>query len=111
MLSRRDSTDNGFTLVELIFVMAVLGIFALIAVVAYGAATNSAGTAVCRANQRILEGAIVSYQAGNDGERPDSLTDLDDFVGGSDYHLCPTDSSVPLGYDKGTGDVSCTLHP
>jgi len=111
MLSRRDSIDNGFTLVELMFIMAILAILVLIAVASYVAATDSAETAACQANQRILENALTSYQAQNDGLRPDFLKNgLDDFVGGSDYHLCPADSSVELGYNKDTGDVWCSKH-
>ena len=110
MSYRRPSADSGFTLAELMFVIAILGILVLVAVASYVVASDKAGKAACRANERILETAVIAYQADNDGARPATLGDLADYVSGSDYDDCPS-TGIDLVYDKGTGDVSCPDHP
>ena len=110
MSYRRPNADRGFTLMELMFVMAILGILVLVAVASYLVASDKAGKAACRANERILEDAVIAYQAVNDGARPATLGGLGDYVSGSDYDDCPS-TGVGLIYDNTTGDVSCTEHP
>lgn len=107
---RRPNADSGFTLTELMFVVAILGILVFVAVASYVVASDKAGKAACRANERILEDAVIAYQVANDGTRPATLSDLDDYVSGSDYDDCPS-TGVGLIYDNTTGDVSCTEHP
>ena len=55
--------DEGFTLVELMVVVLIIGILVAIAVPIFNAAKASAQQKTCWANERTVEGAYQSWQA------------------------------------------------
>lgn len=90
-------SPKGFTLVELMVVIAIIGILAAIAVPKFGAATDSANKAKIQADLRTLDSAISMYYA-KDGKYPESLQKLaPDFIA-----AVPT---VPSPY-KGTAGLT-----
>ncbi len=62
-------TARGFTLIELMVVVVIIGILAAIAIPKYQNVTESARYAACRSNLRNIAGALNLYHAEN-GEYP-----------------------------------------
>jgi general secretion pathway protein G len=65
----------GFTLVELMIVMAIIGILALIAIPSYIGAIRQAREAVLKEDLHVMRNAIDSYTADKQ-KAPQSLDDL-----------------------------------
>ncbi|NTW29084.1 MAG: prepilin-type N-terminal cleavage/methylation domain-containing protein [Coriobacteriia bacterium] len=57
--------DEGFTLVELMVVVLIIGILVAIAIPVFNNASNNARIKSCQANMRTIEGAYQTYMANN----------------------------------------------
>jgi len=58
--------DAGFTLVEMLIVIVILGILAGVTIFAVRAITDRGENASCKTDERVLEMAVESYFAMND---------------------------------------------
>ncbi|MBQ5994960.1 MAG: type II secretion system protein [Clostridia bacterium] len=66
---RKLLNKKGFTLVELMIVVVILGILVAVAVPIFSAVTKNARKKSCKANMRVIKGNIETYQStGNNGE-------------------------------------------
>jgi len=73
---RELSVDNqGFTLIELIVVTAILGVLALMAIPAYNSYVNSSKIARAAGDIRTMENDITAYLVDR-GTLPDNLDDI-----------------------------------
>ena len=75
MFFRKKSDEKGFTLVELMVVVVIIGILASLAVFALGGQVDKAKKNKIEADLRIIDAAIELYYV-EKGEYPNSLDDL-----------------------------------
>jgi len=74
-MRRRKSNESGFTLMELMVVMLIIGVLLAIAVPNYAAAVKAAHEAVLKEDLHIMRQAIDSYTMDKQ-KAPQSLQDL-----------------------------------
>lgn len=60
-----EKQDKGFTLVELLIVIVILGILATVTVFAVRGITDQGQTSACNADEKTLQVAAEAYQAQN----------------------------------------------
>ncbi len=107
----RSGTDNGFNLVELMLVVAIMGIIVSIAIATYSFSISHARSIACHSNQRILTDAASVYLA-NEGHPPADIEDLRPYANTFDTVItCPSDHAVLLEWDADEEEVVCPLHP
>lgn len=105
---KRDS--KGFTLVELMVVLLIIGILVAIAIPVYNTVQKNSKEKACRANIRTIEGAATQYHA-DTGNWPDEVSDLMPETG--DKYLkeapnCPFDNTNTSEYQiDENGTVTC----
>lgn len=68
-------SESGFTLIELMIVMAIIGVLAVVAIPSYVGAVKQAREAVLKEDLHVLRDAIDSYTADKQ-KAPQSLDDL-----------------------------------
>ena len=99
--------NKGFTLVELMVVLLILGILIAIAIPIYNKTTDKAKEKACFANQRTIEGAAAQYRA-EEEKWPDNVAALKDYIQDADDTSklkCPDGGTYDI---DDSGKVSCT---
>ena len=88
---------KGFTLVEIMIVVAIIGLLAAIAVPNFVQARTSARKNACINNLRLIEAAKEQWALENNkttGDTVAAATDLDAYLkGGTAKVICPSDAT------------------
>lgn len=110
-----DSTKNakGFTLVELILTIVLIGILAGVAIAKYISLSNAGKTAVCKLNQMNLRTAQTLYYTKTylDSGHPhyaDDIKDLKPFMRNEGIPQCPEGYQYQI---VGDGLIQCPYPP
>ena len=110
--------ERGFTLVEIVLVIVLIGILAAIIVPKFAGQTDKAKIAATKANIESLRSAIRLYQANNDGAFPSTLTDLvptylkavpEEAITPASTVVASNDGSGGWVYDSAMGEVAINL--
>lgn len=97
-----DKKSDGFTLVELIVVIAILGIIATIAVPRLFGFKSIAEERACHANRKTVERMYSVFLVGNDHEE----SVFNQFLIENFDEICPTGGVI--SYED--GKVKCSVH-
>ena len=104
-LREKRNEESGFTLVELLVVMLILGILAAIAVPAFFSQRDKAQDADTKSGVRTAQTAIETYATDNGGDYTGAtVADLEDI----EPTLADTDLSEPSGLSETTYTVTGT---
>ena len=87
---RQRLNQKGFTLVELMVVIAILGILAAIAIPKFSDSTSAANTAKIAADLRTIDSAIVMFQANGGTLSGTNVSQLSSYLVGTDTLVPPT---------------------
>ena len=92
---------KGFTLIELIIVVAILSILVTILVARYAKVTENASIAAFHANHQIIASAILMYMADEQGLLPSQNSHVDKYLqdagGVDDLQNKPATSVYSIG--------------
>lgn len=105
--------DGGWTLLELMVVVLILGILVSIAVATYRVSVDRAQLVTCQSNQHILNTALAAYEQDHGGQPAPNLAALSPYVKGrsAGFDTCPADPNVHYTYESTSGLITCPLHP
>lgn len=89
---------KGFTLVEIMIVVAIIALLAAIAIPNLLSAKRTANTAAAKANIRALSTAAEVYATGHNGVYPANATEISAYIAPATT-LCASSAAAPVqGY-------------
>jgi prepilin-type N-terminal cleavage/methylation domain-containing protein len=102
-----DAHNKGFTLIELIVVIVIMGTLVAIAVPAYQGYVEKITRQVCNISCQQLEKAFHIYLITENKEDSVPEYEFDNFLKGYGNSICPANGDI----EYRNGRVKCVLHP
>ena len=97
----RFSSTAAFSLLEVLTVVAIIGILAGLAAPMINSAQRQARQADCRSNLRQFGIALASYRSDHNGLNPPWLSNLfPEYVDGKDIYVCKSDRDIKKAAQK-----------
>lgn len=110
MKALKKKRKGGFTLIELIVVIAILGILAAIAIPRFADVSANSRIGAAEANHRTLTSAVLMAQTQNGGALPATgLTSLDNFIQGGTASMTESASTWTVDATSGVGTLVTTV--
>ena len=104
----RSRKRSGFTLIELVIVVAIIGILALMIIPQYNKVTEEAKTQTFIRNCKTVMSAISIWQAGHEGDLPKDTAALDKIVDGGWDSIIEIPTGAEYDYTNGVFTASYT---
>jgi prepilin-type N-terminal cleavage/methylation domain-containing protein len=115
MKQNKNSRKAGFTLVEIMIVVAIIGLLAAIAIPNFVKARATSQANACINNMRQIDAAVQQWALETHqvtGAQPSLTTDLTPYIklnSGSSIPACPAGGTYTVGTVGASPQVSCSL--
>lgn len=104
---RKLMNKKGFSLVELMIVVVIMGILIAVAIPLYGAITRNANNKTCATNIQTIKTAAANYYASNDQVKA-TKADLEAMMDDGKLPVCPLGGAYGIAINaKGGAVVHC----
>ncbi len=101
---RKMMNKKGFSLVELMIVVVIMGILIAVAIPLYGAITDNANNKTCASNIQTIKSNCANYYASNDQTTVSSLAQIKSMMDDEEMPVCPVDTTKAYAvYVKANG--------
>lgn len=110
MAKRIAVNENGFSLVEIIIILIIVGILASVAFAQFVSFSEASKTAACHSNQISIETAQTLYYAENylegNGAYAENMEDLIPYFANDRTPVCPKEGEYQI---LSAGRAACSL--
>jgi type II secretion system protein G len=114
-MRRSNPRHRGFTLIEILIVVVILGILAAIVIPQFTNASQEATTSAIRSQLQSIRGQVELYRVRNGGVLPTAMTDLMDPPNGEAPYftqepVAPANWTFVFGDNTNTAAVTETVY-